>query len=295
MSSGGPIISNRTFINNDTANQVDHYIDEICSDPKFLCDNRNLCGTSTSIYSSIDNVNKICEDMKLANECENNFKECVVSVTNSFDESQQMITTSFVNIILPIKGAFDENSNQKFLRLPSLSGSRKPGSLDVCNVCACMNRFSTSPGSGAVVNQSSYTSPGQNTCMYTDFIEHYYYPLSIENITDKLANVPPVKIGKYTVLNANIIYAHSEEELAICSLYDLLVKNGIQENIARDFILQTLYPNNKDKTKELDLCMLTKKKSIISQIKKGFFYENITFFYVTFISFLLLLLINLLK
>ena len=94
-----------------------------------------------------------------------------------------------------------------------------------------MNRFSTVPGSSGVINESSVTAPGQNICIYPDFIEHYYYPLSVENINSKLKDAPPVKLGKYLIINSNIIYAHSEEELLVTNLYDLLIKNGITKDI----------------------------------------------------------------
>jgi hypothetical protein len=63
-SSSETIISNTNFINNETSEQVNRYIDDICSDPSFLCNNKELCGKSTTIYSSVDNVEKICKDMK---------------------------------------------------------------------------------------------------------------------------------------------------------------------------------------------------------------------------------------
>lgn len=293
--SSGKIISNRTMLNNDTAEEVDRYIDQICSDPDFLCKNKEMCGTSTTIYSSVENVNEICSDLVKSSKCDNDFKECVVTTTNLLDDSQQKISTSFVNIIIPIPEAYDNQANQKFLRLPSLSSSKKPKSNDICNICACMNRFSTSPGSGGVINEKSYTSPGQNTCMYPEFIEHYYYPLVIENINNKLKNAPPVKLGKYTVLNSNIIYAHTEEELLVTRLYDILIKNGISQKISVSFIKDSLYKNDKDKAKELDLYIMDKDKTKKLQIGKGMFYENITFFYILLAVFIVLLIFNLLR
>jgi hypothetical protein len=293
--SSGKIISNRTFTNNDTAEEVDRYIDQICSDPVFLCNNKNMCATSTSIYSGIDNVNTICSDIEASNKCENDFSECVVTTSNLLDENQQQVSTSFVNIILPIPNAFDEKANQKFLRLPALSSSKKAKSKDICNICACMNRFSTSPGSGGVINEKSYTSPGQNTCMYPDFIEHYFYPLMVENINNKIKDAPPVVLGKYTVINSNIIFAHSEEDLLVSNLYNLLIKNGIPQNITVSFITNTLYRNDKDKTKELQLYIKNKDLTKISQINKGMFYENITFFYILFTVILIGFIVLLMK
>ena len=292
-SSSERIVSNSTFVNNDTAEQVKRYIDEICTNPNFLCNNKELCGTSTTIYTNKQNVETICNNMEAAKVCEGDFKECVISTKNTFDETNSSITTSFVNIIIPITGAFDDSGNQKFLRLPALSSSKNPKSQDICSICACMNRFSTSPGSGSVINESSYTSPGQNICIYPDFIEHYYYPLSIENITLKLKDTPPVKLGKYIVINSNIIYAHSEEQLSVSSLYDLLVKNGITKNIAISFITGTLYKNNEAKSKELNLYISLKGKSQEKLVKNGMFYQNITFFYIILLIFIVLLIINL--
>jgi len=254
----------------------------------------NLCGTSSHIFSSPADVEKACSDITKANECENDFKECVVSTNNLLDPTTVgPITTSFVNIIVPIKGAFDESGNQKFLRLPALSSSKNPKSQDVCKICACMNRFSTSPGSGSVIDESSYTAPGQNICIYPDFIEHYYYPLDIENITTKLKDSPPIMLGKYKVINSNIIYAHSEEQLLVPNLYDLLIKNGLTKNITISFILNVLYKNNPAKAKELELYIDLKNKKQTKLASKGIFYQNITFFYILLTIFIVLLLINL--
>jgi hypothetical protein len=93
------VVSNRTFINNDTAEQIDRYIDDICSNPEFLCKNKEMCAASTSIYSNIQNVEKICKDIKKANECEDNVKECVVTTQNSFDEARKTITNSIAHLI----------------------------------------------------------------------------------------------------------------------------------------------------------------------------------------------------
>jgi len=290
-SSSGKIVSNTTFLNNDTAEQIDRYIDSICSEPTFLCNNKQLCGTSTTIYSDVGNVEKICSNIEKGKECEDNFKECVVTTDNLFEDSRGTITTSFINIILPIKDAFDDAGNQKFLRLPSLSGTKNLKSKDICNICECMNRFATSPGSTAGVTEKSYTAPGQNICIYPDTIEHYYYPLSVQNITTKLKDTPPIKLGKYLILNSNIIYAHSEDHLGVANLYDLLIKNNIPERITKSFILDTLYKNNKDKADDLKLYLLSKKQQRTNLVNKGIFYENITFFYILLVVFILLLLI----
>ena len=60
------IISNRKFIDIDTMQSVDNYIDTLCADPAFLCksdEHRQLCGTNTSIYANVQNVNDICENI----------------------------------------------------------------------------------------------------------------------------------------------------------------------------------------------------------------------------------------
>jgi len=286
--SGG---KNKEFVVNDTTDQVNRYIDEICADPKFLCSNKELCAKSSTLYAGIDNIKKICSDITESNKYDTDFSECLVNTENKFDEERKIVTTSFVNIILPIVGAFDESANQKFLRLPALSSSKKPKSQDICNICACMNRFSTSPGSSAAINQNSYTSPGQNICIYPDFIEHYYYPVSMQNINEKLKDsAPPVKIHKYKIINSNIIFAHAEEDLEVGQLYDLLTKNGISKEITINFILNVLYKNDEIKKKELTLHTANKQKSNTAFIKNGVFYTNMTFFY-TLLGVLLFLLI----
>jgi len=285
---------NRTLLNNDTAEEIDKYIDEICSDPVFLCQNKELCGNNTSIYSNLDNVNKICNDIKKANTCEHDFKTCVVSVKNTTGgDSDKQITTGFENIIIPIPNAFDYNGNNKFLRLPPLSAYKKPDSREICSICECMNRFATSPGASTNIS----TSPGQNQCVYVDKFEYFYYPLAIENINSKLGNTPPVKLGKYNIINSNIIYAHTEEELLVSNLYDLLVSNGISSFASIDFINNVLYKNDKERSKELQRHIKRKeeKSSNVAAVKTGFFYENISFFYILLVVFIVLLVLNLIK
>ena len=237
------------FIENDTADQVGKYIDDICSDPIFLCKNRELCGKQTSIYYNVENVNNICSEMEKASECDNDCKECVVQAINYFGESQKYISTSFVNIIVPIPNVLDNEGNNKFIRLPSLSSSKKPESMEVCSVCACMNRFATSPGAG----DNEYTSPGQDTCVYLDSFEYYYYPLYVERVNKKLKDAPAITLGKYLILNKNIIPIESEEGLGAISLYNLLIKNGVPPKLSRDFITKTLYRGNKAVDKELQI------------------------------------------
>ena len=281
--------SSGKLVTNDTPDQINRYIDEICSDPGFLCSNRDICGENSVHYANTNSVNKICDDISQAQKCDTQINECLVSTINTFDEDKNTISTSFVNIIIPIVGAFDEDAKQKFLRLPALSSSKKAKSKDICNICACMNRFSSSPGSSAVIGEASYTSPGQNTCIYPDFVEHYYYPVSVQNTNTKLKNSPPIVIGKYTVINKNIIFAHSEEELSVTSLYDLLTRNGISKGMAMNFILNVLYKNDDKKRNELDIYITNKKQIDNFYIRNGLTYKNITFFYIMFVTLLVFL------
>jgi len=294
------IVSNRTMIDNDTFEIVDKYIDQICENPDFLCENMELCGNNTSIYANVKNVETICNDMKQANICDIDIKECIVLANNSFDESQKFVSTSFINIIIPIPKAIDENGNQKFIRLPSLSGSKKPDSLEICNVCACMDRFARSPGSGF----NDYTSPGQNECVYSDDFEYYYYPLQIEKIRDsnKLIDPPPVIVGskKYNVVNKNIITIKTEDDLSIINLYNILTNAGISDFLTKNFILNVLYKGNKQSAKELNI-YLSKNNSKTSKFGKSSFgnstpsssNKDIVFTSIIIIIFFLIVLINL--
>jgi len=280
------IVSNRKVSDNDSSEIVDNYIDELCSNPEFLCKNIEMCGKNTSIYTNAENIKQICNDIKEANTCENDIKECVVLATNSFDDSQKFVSTSFVNIIVPIKNALDKNGNQKFLRLPPLSGSKKKNSNEICNVCACMNRFARSPGSGV----NDYTSPGQNQCVYPDSFEYYYYPLYIQDISTKVKDAPPITIGKYTVINSNIIFANTEDDLTATNLYDILIGNGIDQNLTINFI-NTINGNDKQISKEIQLYILDKKQRIVLAQKQIKNYNNLIVFFTTFIIFLIIILI----
>ena len=271
------------FVNNDTVEQVSRYIDNICSDPGFLCNNKQLCGSNTSIYTSVDNVNKICDNIIEGNKCDNEFKECVILATNYIDESEKYISTSFVNIIVPIPNEVDDLGNQKFLRLPALSSSKNPKSKDICNICACMNRFSTSPGAG----DNNYTSPGQNQCIYPSSFEYYYYPISVDNINNILKDTPKIVLGKYTIINSNIIHAPSEESLNVGNLYELLIKNKITKENTVNFI-KYLYKDNQEKNNELNLYFINKDNKQVSYINKGKSYENMSLFYIIFIIIIIL-------
>ena len=287
------IVSNKKLTDIDTSELVDHYIDGVCSDSEFLCRNKELCGKNSFMYTNTKNIEKICKDIKKANKCENQIDECVVVVKNLFEESidggggggGKHVVTSFVNIIVPIPNAFDTLGNIKFLRLPPLSGSKKKGTLDICNICKCMNRFAKSPGAGEL----SSTSPGQNQCIYSDTFEHYYYPLFIENINNRLKDAPVIKFGKRNIINKNIIYANSQEDLNPTNLYDILIKNKITKTNTINFITNVLYKNNVPILKELNLYILTKKQKKKSNTNQFKSYEDFTIYFIIFIIFIILI------
>jgi hypothetical protein len=298
------IITNRKFIDIDTYESVDNYINEICADPDFLCksdEHKRVCGTNTSIYTSVNNVNEICENIKEANVCENDIKECVVLANNTFEDSKQFVSTSFSNIIIPIPKAFDNDGNQKFIRLPALSSTKKKNSNEICSVCACMDRFAKSPGSGY---NDTYTSPRQNTCVFGDEFEYYYYPYYVDQIRDKIKDTPIVKIGpngKYHLLNKNIIHIRTEDDLNSVNLYNILVKNGISPNVTLEFMKGILYKNDKESLKELDLFLTTQKQTKSRFGKKSSFgqtqqtYKNNFFLHFVFVVFMVIILMQLLK
>ena len=238
----------------ETTEQMNRYIDDLCSDPSFLCSHREMCGKNTSIYSSVENVNNICDNITKSNECENDFQECVVQATNLFEGSSKYISTSFVNIIIPIPKVLDSNGNQKFIRLPALSSNKKPDSPEICSICSCMNRFATSPGAG----ENTYTPPGQNMCTYLDKFEYYYYPVYIENLNKKIKDAPIITLGKHSIINSNIIQIFTEEDLTPTKLYTILLKNGISKDLSVNFITNVLYKNNPSIVKELKLLILSK-------------------------------------
>ena len=285
------IITNRKLVDDDTHELIDKYIDDICAEPEFLCQNRELCGTSTSIYTSIENVNNVCKNIKQANVCENDIKECIVLAKNQFDGSEKLITTSFVNIIIPIPNTLDSHGNNYFLRLPPLSGSMKKNSSEICHICACMDRFAKSPGG----NDKSNTSPGQDECIYPDKFEYFYYPLYIENINRKLKTAPVIKLGKYKIINDNIIYANSQEDLVISNLYTILRNNGVTEANTLHFLLNVLYRNDQERAKELKLFLEFKKEKASLYTERTRAYHDSTSFYViliAFVAFIIFILLN---
>ena len=295
------IVSNKKLSDNDTSELVDHYIDEICSDSTFLCKNKELCGKNSFMYTNTKNVEKICKNIKNANVCENQIDECLVVVKNQFGETidgsggggGKNVVTSFVNIIVPIPNAFGVLGNIKFIRLPPLSSSKKKGSLDICNICVCMNRFAKSPGTG--IGGDTSTSPGQNQCIYPDTFEHYYYPLYIENINRRLTDAPVIKLGRRNIINENIIYVNSQEDLNPTNLYDILIENNITQTNTINFITNVLYKNNESISKELRLYILNKKQSKRANKNKFKSYENFIIYFIIFIIFIILIFFILLK
>jgi len=294
-------VTNRKFIDIDTLETVDDYIDEICADPEFLCRNdqhREMCANNTSIYASLDNVNNICENIKQSNVCENDITECVVLANNSFENSQKFVSTSFSNIIIPIPKAFDRDGNQKFIRLPSLSSTSKKNSNEICSVCACMDRFARSPGSGF----NDYTSPGQNKCVFGENFEYYYYPIYVQQIRDRVKDSPPVVVGGKIVINTNIIHVSTENDLLITKLYEILVKNGISEQVSNDFLTKVLYRDSPQSLKDFKVYLLDKKKKMAStQNNKSSFGSNtplqyqrkgINFLYLLLVIFFIIFLIK---
>ena len=262
--------SNNSFLETDTFEITAKYRDEICEDPKFLCYsdvNKQFCGKNTTIYNSVQNVEEICKDLEEANICENDIKECIVLVDNSFSESsQKFASSSFENVIIPIPKAIDRDGNQKFLRLPKLMGRKKPNSNEICNICACMDRFARSPGSGF----NDYTPPGQNTCVFGEDFKYYYYPISIQNLrNDKNLNqLPPVMLDGNNVKHENILVAKTEDDLSAVKLYNLLTSDGISETLTLNFIMNVLYKNDKQVAK--DLSAYLEKQSTKSGSKSRF-------------------------
>ena len=266
-----------TFTDTDTAENVQRFIDDLCNNPEFLCSNKDVCVTS-KLQGNLEQINTTCKNYANANVCENkDIKECLVQASSD----STIISTSFVNIIIPIKNEFDKNGNQKFLRLPALSSSKNPSSTAICNSCSCVSRFAKS-------GLSNWTSPGANVCEYnTKAFETLLYEVDLENLHSKLKNAPPAKVGKYNVLSSNIIHVPSEEDLEICNLYNLLIENGIMEYSAVQLI-KTLYESDPTVTKQIEKCI---QQNALKNKGNGAFYQNISFFYTTFAIFLVLFLV----
>jgi hypothetical protein len=265
----------------DNLDQINKYIDEICSNPDYLCKNQELCGTSTSIYSSINDVNSICDQLG-KNQCENDITLCNVSTQNTFTDPNQNVVTSFNNIILPIPDAKDNLGNQFFLRLPALSPSKLENSNQPCSICACVERFATTLGLGA------NTAPGQNQCVYMKTFNSIYYPIDME-LFNKNNGIDSVSTAGYTIFNSNIIETYTDDDLQVGVLYDKLVSVGIAESIVRDFVVTTLYNNDQSIIKELQLYIANKGVQTIKMDNKNKFYQNISFYYFVFCVFVVFL------
>jgi len=284
-------MSKRKFVDQGTSAIIDDYINDLCANQDFLCTNRKLCSENTPLYGTLDNINKICKSIKIANTCTNDVDICVVSANNLLTSSQKTVSTTFLNIIVPIPGAFDKNGNKKYLRLPPLSGSKIPGSDDVCSSCACFERFAEAPGQSG--DDSKYTAPGQNECVFNANFEYYYYPLDIENITNALNEQNDIYLGGSKIDPSNIIFANNNEDLEVGNLYDILIDREIPANTAFSFIVNTLWKNNIDKETQLKLHIKDKKDSELLEIKKLKFSQDVISFYVIFIAFIIMILFNL--
>ena len=100
-------------------------------------------------------------------------------------------------------------------------------------------------------------------------------------------------LGDDKIINSNIIYSNNNEDLKPDRLHDILVKNGIQPNIAYNFITNQLYKNNTENEKILNLHLSSKKIAEDLEAKKGVFLKNIVSFYIIFIAFIILIIFNL--
>ena len=282
----------RKYVDQESTEIVNDYINSLCADQNFLCSNRKICSESSTYFGNLSNIDKICNEIKKSNKCTDDIDICVVKADNLLTTSKKDVNTTFMNIIVPITGASDKYGNQMFLRLPPLSGSKIPGEDNLCNSCACFERFSVAPGTSAGID-SQYTAPGQGECIFNSNFEYYYYPLDVENITRALNNKSGIMIGNYKVLPDNIIYANNSEDLTVNNLYDILITNGINNNIAFNFITKKLWPNNIDKELELKLHIKNKKGLLQLESNKQEFKNDLITFYVIFIAFIILIIFNL--
>jgi len=284
----------RRFIDQESTEIVNDYLNLLCSDQNFLCTNTQLCSENSTYFGNLKNIDNICNQIKKSNKCDDDIDICIVKTDNLITTSEKSINTTFMNIIVPIYGATDSNGNQMFLRLPPLSGSKIPGEDNLCNSCACFERFAIAPGTSSGT-ESKYTAPGQGECVFPNNFEYYYYPLDIENIARTLTNEQDTIIGNYRVLPDNIIYANNNEDLIVSNLYDILIRNNINSNTAFNFITKQLWPNNIDKDLELKIHIKNKKSLLQLDSNKKEFTNNLITFYVIFVTFIILIIFNLNK
>jgi len=281
----------RKFVDQDTSVVIDKYFNKSCTeDLDFLCTNRKLCSENTSTLGSLSDINKMCLEIKDLNKCKDDIDVCTVSANNLITDDPKVVNTSFLNIIIPIPTAFDDDANQKFLRLPPLSSSKEPGTKNLCNSCACFERFGMSVGSSGP--DAKYTAEGQKECIFENF-EYYYYPLEMENVTNTLNNQLGIYLGGSLVLPKNIIFANNNEDLEVGNLYDILVNKGISAKTAFNFITQKLWKNNTEKELQLKMHIRDKKEHEILDGEKLKFSKDMISFYVIFIVFLILVIFNL--
>ena len=86
---------------------------------------------------------------------------------------------------------------------------------------------------------------------------------------------------------------NNSEDLTVNNLYDILITNGINNNIAFNFITKKLWPNNIDKELELKLHIKNKKGLLQLESNKQEFKNDLITFYVIFIAFIILIIFNL--
>ena len=82
------------------------------------------------------------------------------------------------------------------------------------------------------------------------------------------------------IFNTNIIRINTENDLSSCNLYNLLIKNGVSKNITLNFINNILYKNDKQSSKDLNLCLLNKADDIKLKLFESKTFKNLSFFYL---------------
>lgn len=286
------------FINNDTNVSIKEYINEMCEKPDFLCNNSEYCATHSTLFDNKNYIDQQCKEQRANAGCERNFESCLISVFNKFTDPYTHISTTFKNIIIPIKDAKDHDGFQMFIRLPDLKSAKKENSLEPCNICACVSRFAQAGGGGkGDPSVTGYTSPGQDTCEFIDF-DYFYYPLEFEDksftlLKNKPSVILPSDSGvKYEILNKNIIQFNSSDDLEASKLKDILVnQNGISDYIVNNFISQVLYKNNTDIVKQYT----NASKSTFGSLTKFGSLANNDIYYILFIILFITLIYFLIK
>lgn len=273
----------------DTRQFINEYIEDFCQNPEYFCNNSEICKNSGSVNYTQDDIHRICTSYSDGKKCKDDIQSCTVSVKNLIlGEVNDTITSSFNNILIPIPSSSDPYGNPKFIRLPPLSASKSKDLQDICNSCACIDSFAIEPGP----TRGGYTAPGQDMCIFPTGFEYIYYPIDLQNVNKKLGKTS-IQIGKYNVVDDNIIEIPSTVSLEPGLLYDILVEKGIPLETAYNFIISTLHKNALEKTKNLILHIKNKNQGKILKNKTNTFYKNMTMYYIIFIVFVILIIINL--